>query len=1153
MRELDADETLRARAAAETAAAEKAARQAETALRRELAAQRNLAPRGGGCGDGPARLEPPLVEGADWPVEPLAPFGSGGTPTAAHIRLATAIDVSLALAGGYCSVLRRVPKQLSEQWSACLELAVDMAARDSETKQTAGYSLLMLLPSLTLRFVRGERGRAGSWNAMAHRMKRFIAGDWQRLAEEWWAADRAALAVEQQREHQLPGESDWRRSLVERVVGLLAEGQLSRALALIEDQRGVAPLTAEVIQELRRLHPAPVRPVDAEALRDFTVPPGKRITITAALVQEQLASAPRRSAGGPSKLSFDHLRESAASSPLLLASLTKVVQRLLDGDVPARVASMLADSRLIALLKPNGKARPIAIGDTVRRLAGRVLLACVASRVMGVLAPHQLGVGTRGATEAILHVVNAFLRQHPNFMLLIFDYRNAFNCASRAAALDAVMADEDLCAAVPYLRLFYSEEAQLWLRAVDADGRPLSVLSREGAQQGDVLGPLLFALATLALVRRICKKAARAGGLGGYYADDGIALVPDNMGRRMARFVVKNSAKLGLSVNVEETVALKLQGEVPDDVRRLGLRCIDAATPPEERGAELLGGPVGTPEFTEAFLDGKVAEARTAVARVTELLSEEPAAAAVLLRRCVARRFLHLERCCHPSLTGAAARAFDEVIQDGERELAAPGADAELSHAATLKLTLPGAEGGFGSGSAAALAPVAYIASAIAALPVACALWPDYSGIVPLESVVAAAEAVANGGSMPFSPDLEDPSPSAPLLHAISVLQPDTAAELAEACRETLAAAAERDASNGEEARADGEEPAQQPAVVPRRQRSHPAAGLQRRLGLTLTRAVASKLRDEVLAADPAGRALHLAETGFCGVDAWASALPREHDYIDADTYRISMAWSLGLPIAGFEGQTCRCGRRLAAADGLAHTLSCRDLPFLHTGKHHLLGYAFDSIVGELPGAVRNQGLGRGGAPSIGTWVDTEGREHQVLPDRIISGVTGYAPATRLIVDFVLANPARGSTPDAGTTKLAAATEEHLKKLSHYRRPELGLRLSDRIVPVALDLGGGVHKSVVALLKDWAGRRAGGDDEQAAFILRGWQVRLAVALAYARARFVNDALDALTTGAAAEREREPTANHLRTLRGPASRPRRGHGGQAASPCRRASG
>ena len=1125
MRPLDVEEVQLARAAAETAAVEKAARQAEATLRRERAAQRNLAPGGGAGGDGPARRVPPLFEGADWPSEPTAPFGNGGTPTTVHIRLATAVDVSRALASGYCSVLRRVPKQLAELWRASLELVFDLAARDSEAKQTAGYALLMLLPSLTLRFARGERGRAGSYNAMAHRLKRFLAGDWQLLLEEWWAADRAALAAEQAREPQPPGESDRRRSLVERVVGLLADGQLSRALALIEDQRGVAALTEEVILELRRLHPAPVRPVDAEALRDFTVPPGKGIRTTPELVQEQLSSAPRRSSGGPSKLSFDHLRDPVASSPPLLASLTTAVQRLLDGAVPPRVASMLADSRLIALVKPNGKARPIAIGDTVRRLAGRVLLASVANRVTGVLAPHQLGVGARGATEAILHVVNAFLRQHPNFMLLIFDYRNAFNCASRAAALEAVMADDDLCAAVPYLKLFYSEEAQLWLRATDDDGQPLSVLSREGAQQGDVLGPLLFALATLALVRRICRRAARAEGLGVYYADDGIALVPDDAGARMVRLVVKRSAELGLSVNIEKTVALKLQGEVPRRVRRLGLHCIDATTPPEERGAELLGGPVGTPEFAAAFLNAKVIEARTAVARVSELLGEEPAAAAVLLRRCVARRFLHLERCCHPSLTGAAARSFDDAILDGERELAAPGADVELSRTAKLKLALPGAEGGFGSGSAAALAPVAYIASAIAALPVASAIWPDYSGTVPLESVVKAAEAVANGDSLPFSPDLDDPSPSAPLLYAVSMLQPDTARELAAACRETLAAAAAAGSDAGGEAHADGVEPAPLHPTTPRRRRVHPAAGLQRRLALTLSRAAASKLRDDVLAADAAGRALHLAETGFCGVDAWASALPREHDRMDADTYRTSMAWSLGLPIAGFEGRTCRCGRLLTAADGLTHTLSCRDLPFLHTGKHHLLGCAFDTITEELPGAVRNLGRGRGGAPSIGTWVDAEGREHQVLPDRIISGVTGYAPATRLILDFTLANPARSSTPDAGTTKLAAVSEEHQKKLAHYRRPALGLRLSDRIVPVALDLGGGVHKTVMALLKDWAVRCAGGDDEQTAYILRGWQVRLAVALAYARARFVFDALDALTTGAAAGREREPYAHH----------------------------
>ena len=67
-----------------------------------------------------------------------------------------------------------------------------------------------------------------------------------------------------------------------------------------------------------------------------------------------------------------------------------------------------------------------------------------------------------------------------------------------------------------------------------------------------------------------------------------------------------------------------------------------------------------------------------------------------------------------------------------------------------------------------------------------------------------------------------------------------------------------------------------------------------------------------------------------------------------------------------------------------------------------------------------------------------------------------------------------------------------------------------------------MHPSVIRLLGGWAKRCAafiggGGDSvvERAQRILRGWQIRLAVALAHSRALFVEDALRALTPGAAA--------------------------------------
>lgn len=1127
MHVLDDRQLELAREARTLEAEAKVARQLEAAQRRENARSRNLGPGAGGDCSGPARIVPPLLEGATWPTERLAAFGVDNSPTADHVSLVLAVDVGLVLASGHCSVLRLVPKQLQELWKSAMELCVELAVRDSTRRQTAGVALLMLLPALTLRFTPGQRTRGGSWNAMGHRLKRFLEGDWQNLLEELWADDRAARDALLARTAPPPGETARIRSLVKRAAALIAEGELSRGMSALESESGTAPLTQDVLEELRALHPEPTRPVAVTELRDFAVPDAKRIVITAEEVLHQLRGAPHRSAGGPSRLSFDHLREPAAASHTLLLGLTKLIQRLLDGAVPARVAAMLADSRLIALFKTNGKVRPIAIGDTIRRLAARVLLARLAARAQHVLLPLQLGAGARGGAEAIIHLVRAYLAEHPELTLFIFDYTNAFNCASRAKALEAVMADEELCAAVPYLRLFYSEAANLWLSKEGDDGRPERILSQEGTQQGDVFGPLLFALATLALVRRICRAAAGRGGLGVFYADDGWALVDDASSPAFFRAVVKESKKeCSLDVNPSKTVALKLSGRVHPRLRQLGLRCIDESTPAAERGTDALGAPLGTDEFTAATLDGMVVKVRASITKLTSLLKGQPAAAAMLLRRCVAPRFLHLLRCCHPRLTAGPARAFTEALRAGELELAAPGVDVALSRAAELKLSLPGREGGFGLGDAEALAPVAYVSSVIAARPLACKVWPGFSGAVPLDGIAAVADAVA-AGSLPHArPDLTDyPLTSAPLLAAVDLLQPASAAVLATACREMLSAEA-GDAPG--DAEGGGDDAAQQtpPPATPHPRGVHPAAGLQHRLAAPLISAAAAELRDVELAADPEARAQHLAETGFCGVGAWGSALPGGATDLDEDTFRVNMAWTLRLPFASFDGLRCRCGRVLTAEGAVAHVLSCGSMLSLHTGIHHTLGRGFDTIGLEAPGAPRIVGLLRGGAPAVGSWVDDNGVSHLVMPDRIITGVAGDGMPVRNILDFVCPNPARRSTVAAGTTKLAAVVEEHKKKMDWYKRPGLGLRSTDRIVPIAVDLFGGVHPSVVALLKGWADGRGGADTVHSARILRNWQVRLAVALAHARAQFISDALDALIPGASARVRRsvyDPTS------------------------------
>ncbi|KAL5516860.1 hypothetical protein EMCRGX_G002290 [Ephydatia muelleri] len=91
-----------------------------------------------------------------------------------------------------------------------------------------------------------------------------------------------------------------------------------------------------------------------------------------------LRSFPKGSGAGPSGLSAQHLLD-AASIPLptpIAFSLRSVVNLLVSGKVPLPVSVFLAGGKLVALNKIRGgqptDVRPIAVGETLRRLTGRI-------------------------------------------------------------------------------------------------------------------------------------------------------------------------------------------------------------------------------------------------------------------------------------------------------------------------------------------------------------------------------------------------------------------------------------------------------------------------------------------------------------------------------------------------------------------------------------------------------------------------------------------------------------------------------------------------------------------------------------------------------------------------------------------------------------
>ena len=95
----------------------------------------------------------------------------------------------------------------------------------------------------------------------------------------------------------------------------------------------------------------------------------------------------------------------------------------------------------MALRKPNGSFRPIAIGETIRRLTSKVAVDLIIERAREIFEPLQLGVKTPNGCEAIVHVARQWFSRNcsdPGKVAISVDVSNAFNTVHRAAVLRAV-------------------------------------------------------------------------------------------------------------------------------------------------------------------------------------------------------------------------------------------------------------------------------------------------------------------------------------------------------------------------------------------------------------------------------------------------------------------------------------------------------------------------------------------------------------------------------------------------------------------------------------------------------------------------------------------------------------------------------------------
>ena len=73
-----------------------------------------------------------------------------------------------------------------------------------------------------------------------------------------------------------------------------------------------------------------------------------------------------------------------------------------EGKLPLAHGPFLCGANLTPLKKSDGGVRPVAVGETLRRLAGKTLLMTATARTqVATLTPLQVGVGVQSAAESV--------------------------------------------------------------------------------------------------------------------------------------------------------------------------------------------------------------------------------------------------------------------------------------------------------------------------------------------------------------------------------------------------------------------------------------------------------------------------------------------------------------------------------------------------------------------------------------------------------------------------------------------------------------------------------------------------------------------------------------------------------------------------------
>ena len=157
---------------------------------------------------------------------------------------------------------------------------------------------------------------------------------------------------------------------------------------------------------------------------------------------------------------------------------------------PEGLAAFVA-CRLMALDKSPG-VRPIGIGEVVRHIMGKAVLATIGDEIQEAADALRVCAGHQGGSEAAIHTIRETFEDPETEAALLVDASNVFNTLNRKVAHV-----QKRCPSLAKVLInTYRHDPQLFIGGE-------TLLSREGTTQGDPLALAMYAIATVPLIHHL--------------------------------------------------------------------------------------------------------------------------------------------------------------------------------------------------------------------------------------------------------------------------------------------------------------------------------------------------------------------------------------------------------------------------------------------------------------------------------------------------------------------------------------------------------------------------------------------------------------------------------------------------------------------------